>query len=307
MKQYEYVAAIAKYGSISQAADALDVAQPTLSKYLKKLESDLGVELFDRSTIPLSMTKAGEKYVETGKQILMLENELQKFIDEYNNRPSVIRVGISTSRSPYLMPVIIAAYQEKYPNHRIVISEGKTDELQKKLIHGDVDLIISLLDDESAAFEHIPLFNEDVLLAVPKSAAEKNSSVMEILKNSPLITVGKGQVLWQSTQGIIDTVDTKTPLIECQSVESALAMVRCGLGVTLIPSYIYEFGNAQNREIYFIKLPDELSEQVLKNGRRTVCVFYRREQFLSKAEKAFIECAKEVKQLYSFQMQTNFT
>ncbi len=296
MKQYEYVAAIAEHGSISQAAEALSVAQPTLSKYLKKLESELGVELFDRSTIPLSMTKAGEKYVETGKQILMLENELQKFIDEYNDRPAVIRVGISTSRSPYLMPVIIAAYQKKYPYHRIVLAEGKTDELQKMLIHGDVDLIISLLDKESSLFEHIPLFNEDVLLAVPKFAAEKSSSVMEIMKTSSLITLGKGQVLWQAMQGIIDTVGAEAPTIECQSVESALAMVRCGLGVTLIPSYISEFGaDIQNQDIVFMNLPDELSEQILKDGRRTVCVFYRREQFLSMAEKAFIECAKEVK------------
>ena len=173
MKQYEYAVAIADCGSISQAAEALSVAQPTLSKYLKKLESDLGVELFDRSTIPLSMTKAGEKFVETGRQVLALEYELKKFIDEYNERPALIRVGISTSRSPYLMPVIISAYQEKYPDHRIVITEGKTDELQKMLIHGDVDLIISLLDKESAGFENIPLFDEEILLAVPKNISCK--------------------------------------------------------------------------------------------------------------------------------------
>lgn len=296
MKQYEYAVAIADCGSISQAAEALSVAQPTLSKYLKKLESDLGVELFDRSTIPLSMTKAGEKFVETGRQVLALEYELKKFIDEYNERPALIRVGISTSRSPYLMPVIISAYQEKYPDHRIVINEGKTDELQKMLIHGDVDLIISLLDKESAAFENIPLFDEEILLAVPKNTASKFSSVMEMLKNSPLITLGKGQVLWQTMCSIADYVGAENPLIECQSVESALAMVRCGLGITVIPSYISEFGaDSQNQGVEFIRLPAELSEKVLVESRRTVCVFYRREQFLSAAEKVFIECARQVR------------
>lgn len=296
MKQYEYAVTIAECGSISQAAEALSVAQPTLSRYLKKLEADLGVELFDRSTIPLSMTKAGQKYVETGRRILALEYDLKKYIDEYNKRPALIRVGISTSRSPYLMPVIISAYREKYPNHRIVISEGKTDELQKMLIHGDVDLMISLLDKESAAFEHIPLFDEEILLAAPKNVLCRFSSAMDMLKNSLLITVGRGQVLWQTMCSIADYVGAESPLIECQSVEAALAMVRCGLGITVIPSYISEFGaDSQNQGVEFVKLPAELSEQILSESRRTVCVFYRREQFLSAAEKVFIECARQAR------------
>jgi hypothetical protein len=68
------------------------------------------------------------------------------------------------------------------------------------------------------------------------------------------------------------------------------------LGITVIPSYISEFGaDSQNQGVEFIKLPAELSEKVLVESRRTVCVFYRREQFLSAAEKVFIECARQAK------------
>ena len=78
LKKYEYIAAISQYGGISQAADALGIAQPTLSKFLKKLETDLGAELFDRTTIPIRITRAGELFLESGKRMRDLERQFEK-------------------------------------------------------------------------------------------------------------------------------------------------------------------------------------------------------------------------------------
>jgi DNA-binding MarR family transcriptional regulator len=101
LKHYEYVIAIVTHGGVSQAAESLGLAQPTLSKYLKKLESDLGIELFDRSTLPIRLTRAGEIYVETGRRMLDLDRQLCKQLEEIKeNKNTVIRVGISPSRSP---------------------------------------------------------------------------------------------------------------------------------------------------------------------------------------------------------------
>ena len=70
LKKYEYVIAVASYGGISGAAEKLGISQPTFSKYLKKIEGELGVELFDRSSLPIKLTRAGEYFVEAGKRFM---------------------------------------------------------------------------------------------------------------------------------------------------------------------------------------------------------------------------------------------
>jgi len=294
LKKYEYVISIAHNGGISQAAEELCIAQPTLSKYIKKLEEELGLELFDRSTIPIKVTPAGEQYIEAGRRMLDLDRQLQKQLQEIkSNKNSIIHVGISPSRSPYLMPAVIEAYKRKNSSGRVVIEEKTTGELIKLLAQGKLDLIISLLDEDTESFEKIDLFEEDILLAVAKNSKYCLESALDVLCSSPLINVGKGLVMWRTMQELTEELGIKTPEIECQSIESAFALVKRGLGAMLVPSYIERFGTEeQNRNVSFFSLTDE----TLKRSavyKRKVCLFYRKEQFLTQAEKEFINCVGE--------------
>ena len=80
LKKLKYIVTIAELRSISKAANELFISQPSLSSILSNLEKELGVTLFNRSTSPLSLTYAGEKYVETANKILSLENNLKKIV-----------------------------------------------------------------------------------------------------------------------------------------------------------------------------------------------------------------------------------
>ncbi len=281
LKKYEYVIAVAKYNGISQAAERLNISQPTFSKYIKKIEAELGVELFDRSTLPIRLTRAGECYVEAGKRFLDLDRQLCKELEEIKSLSgSTIRVGISPSRSPYMMPSIVKAYREKRPNAQIVIEEKTTVELNKRLSTGELDLIISILEKETQGFERIELFDEGIMVAVSKQESNESDTATSILMSSPLISVGKGQAMWQILNEIVDDTGACKPQIECQSIESALALVKKGIGAMLVPSY---FVAKENDDIRFLPL---------ENGdeyKRKVCLFYRKEQFLTQAEKDFIE------------------
>lgn len=296
LKKYEYIAAIAEHGGISQAADALQIAQPTLSKFLKKLETELGVELFDRTTIPIKITRAGELFLESGKRMRDLERQFEKQLEELQtNKNTVIRVGISPSRSPYMMPSIIAAYKQKNPTGRIVIEERTTDELNSRLMSGDLDLIITLASEDTRSFSAVYLFEEDVLLAVPNRPEYTGRSVRELLRGARLINVGRGQAMWQTINAIAEENGAQIPEIECQSIESALALVRHGLGAMVVPSYIAEFGSQEQREhIAFLPFSKEERMHRKTAHTRTVCLFYRKEQFLTQAEKDFIACVKNV-------------
>lgn len=284
LKKYEYAIAVAAHGGISQAAEKLGISQPTFSKYLKKLEGELGVELFDRSTLPIRLTPAGECFVNAGKRFIDLDRQFKKQLEEIkSNQSSIVRVGVSPSRSPYILPDIIELYREKRPNGGVVIEERTTAELNRKLATGELDIVISILDSETESFERIELFDESIMLAVSKKNSQKSDTAMDILATSPLINVGKGQAMWQTLNEILDKMNLSQPNIECQSIESALALVKKGIGAMIVPSYI---SRAHSESVNFMPL-DEIGTS------RRVCLFYRKEQFLTQAERDFIDCVIE--------------
>ena len=96
---------------------------------------------------------------------------------------------------------------------------------------------------------------------------------------------------------LTEALNIRSPEIECQSIESALALVKRGIGATIVPSYVAKYGSdEQNKSIRFLPLPREATEENVGNRKRKVCLFFRKEQFLSNAEKELISCIKEITQ-----------
>lgn len=286
---------IANTGSISRAADELRIAQPTLSKYIQKLEKNIGIELFDRSTIPIRLTTAGELYVTAGKKMIDDDRQLQKQLQEVKyNQNLELKVGISPSRAPYLMPSLLSQYQATENSGKVIIQEVTVAELKERLITGDLDLIISLADEGTASFESVDLFDETILLAVPR-VLDNHSTPEEMLLTLPHISIGRGQYMWNVMETVLHALGGKEPAIECQSIESAMALVRQGIGAMLVPSYIRDYGSdKQNKNVHFYQLLLDQYPFLKSTTKRKVSLFYRREQFLTQAEKSFIKCAKEV-------------
>ena len=279
-KQFKYILEIAKCQSISLAAEHLDLQQPYLSKYLKKVENELGAELFDRSSTPIKLTEAGKCYIETAHKIIDTGNQLQKQIFELKNKSDCIKIGVGPSRAPYIMPTIISEFFKIAPNIKLSIFEGSTIELSSKLQSGELDVIISVIDSTVNDFVSVELFDETILLAAPKNAV--GLSFDDIIEKHKIIAPAKGQLLSQIIQAIPNAVSD----IECQNIVTALSLVSIGVGATLVPSYISQsLSNVDN--IYLIPLP----ESIHFGAKRKVCIFYRKEQFLSKFEKLFIKTA----------------
>ena len=287
---------IANVESFSRAADELQIAQPTLSKYIQKLEKNIGIELFDRSTIPIRLTTAGELYVTAGKEIIDNERQLQKQLQEVKyNQNLEIKVGISPSRAPYFMPAILSKYQTtEHRGSKVIIQEATVAKLKERLMRGDLDLIISLEDEGMVSFESVELFDETILLAVPQ-VLDNHSTLEEMLLTLPHISIGRGQYMWNVMESVLHAVGAKEPAIECQSIESAMALVKQGIGTMLVPSYIRDYGSDEhNRNVHFYQLTLEQYPFLKPTTKRKVSLFYRKEQFLTQAEKRFIHCAREV-------------
>lgn len=303
LKSFEFVIAVAEAGSVSEAAENLGIAQSALSRYILKLEKEIGAELFDRTTLPIVLTEAGRYYTEAGRQILNMNRQLLKRLDDVKeHRNCEIRVGIGPSRSPALMPLILKAFASTHPNVRVLSDECRTAELAEKLEAGKLDLIITFLEHGTEGFGMEELFEEKVELAVPTAfipqveAGLKNGTVDVGKLSVPFISLHEGQQLRNALD--ILTGGSVRPLYTGDYQESAMALVSHGFGVALAPSYWKLIDGGDSIKYYPIALPDGLTasdrNRLMAVINRRVGIFFRKEQFLSEAEKAYISAAKKV-------------
>ena len=166
----DYILAIAKEGSFSRAAQALYISQPSLSASVKRIEDKISVPLFDRSTNPVSLTEAGEKYVRYALEIQGKEREFEKYISDYTNLlTGHVTIGGSSLFSSFMLPSMIAEFNKRYPSVKFEIFEDSTKNLMEKLMLGAVDIIIDNAIIKNDSINSTVYMREMLLLAVPKS------------------------------------------------------------------------------------------------------------------------------------------
>lgn len=303
LKPYEYVLAIAEQQSFSAAAEVLGIAQPSLSRYIVKIEKELGVELFDRSTIPLQLTEAGKCFVLTAQKMVDLNRQMLKQLAQIrSDRSRTIRIGTGPSRAPAILPEILKAFRAVHPTVCVRVEECRTAQLQEQLCSGNLDLIITFLDDSLASFGMKELFSEQVRLAVHQDylsrvqeAQTPGGGVRVERLQIPFVSLHEGQQLRNALD--ILSGGTVHPIYDSEYLESAMALVNAGFGATLVPSY-WKYVGAENEKVHYfpVEIPDFLSEADRRRLdavlNRKIGIFYRKEQFLSETEKAFIKCAR---------------
>ena len=131
LHNYEYFVAIVDEGSLTKAAEHLYVSQPSLSQYLKRLEANLGVELFDRSASPLRLTYTGERYYQYVLQMMKLdENIRREFQDIKNQTSGRLRLGVALWRGACLLPDVFPSFHRQYPDIHIELTEGRSVQLE---------------------------------------------------------------------------------------------------------------------------------------------------------------------------------
>lgn len=296
MKQLRYVLVLAHEGSFSKAADTLGITQPSLSQYIKKVEAEQGVALFDRTGGDVRITDAGHVYIEAGRRILDLEQQMKhRFEDLADHRTGSIVVGVSPHRCVHLMPEIVKRFQQSYPGMHLVIEERAGASLLDDAEHGLFDICIANLPVDEKLFRYHLMLKEEVLLAVNTESPlfgrlERSATRIDDrqypavdykeLAGHPFVTLAETQ----PTQRLLDGMCAEAGFavqtaVSCRSIETQFAMVREGLGAALIPSGIARFSNEDKVAFFSFVQPIPY---------RNMAVVYRKEKYLSVAEKELI-------------------
>ena len=284
-KQLQYVLTLAHEGSFSKAADVLNISQPSLSQYIKKIEKEIGLELFDRTRGDIRLTDAGRVYIEAGKQILDIEHQMENsFTVLASYKTGSLIIGAAPYRAASMMPVIASSFQKLHPGMHLIVREGTTAELVEGMEHGEYDLALTLLPIDKRLFNYEKVVEEELILAMPSTYTDLPTTDIPDRKHPAVdesVLNGKSMVMLTDTQFmqkqlgnmVLDHKLMIHPAAIVKSLEAQIEMVKAGVGMALMPSGIERFCKPGDVVFYSFAAP---------LPKREVVVMWRKDQKLSK-------------------------
>jgi len=242
-RQLQYALLLSETLNFSQVADSLGISQPSLSKQILALEAELGIKLFDRNHSPMTITPAGEFFLQEARELLYKEDQLYKGLDRFKSGENgQLVIGVSPFRSLYLMPSIVQKVKQKYPGVRVVLHEASAAQLRKDAVDGKYDFALLNLPVDESVLDVMPMEPDTLVLAVPESLLHllpdvSGASVdFSQAKDLPFVVLGQSQELRQLFDKLCAGADFHPHIAaEVVGITTAWAMAHAGVGAALLP------------------------------------------------------------------------
>jgi LysR family hydrogen peroxide-inducible transcriptional activator len=172
LQQLEYVVALDNHRRFSIAAEECHVAQPSLSAALQKLEDELGVKLFDRSKQPVVPTELGVPFIQQARRVLRETEALRLMVSDHcETQSGEFSLGIIPTLAPYLLPLFLKDFSEKFPEIKLHLHERTTENLLALLKREQLDAILLATPAEEGTFVKDCLFYEEFVAYAPHEAS----------------------------------------------------------------------------------------------------------------------------------------
>ena len=292
-KDARYVISIAKYNSISKAAESLFVSQSTLSHALNRIEHDLGISLFNRSKSPLEITEAGKVYIHAAQQMILIDNNMRKELDDIqDDTRGSLNLGLTSLAQRCYFTRVFPNIYKKYPNYKIHLKMGSVAQLQE-LIDSDIIDAAIMVGIESNRYDYIPLLNYSIVLVAPKTFqlncqdnrlfTESRSSFPNVnfsaLAKREFLLMTPGQQLFDIANNLFAHYHfTPNVILECSDMNTIHDLVSKGIGVSLLPDIIIPFVDSSNVKYY------QIANESLN---RTLYLTFKKGKYLPKLIKEF--------------------
>ncbi|MFD0958874.1 LysR family transcriptional regulator [Paenibacillus chungangensis] len=285
LRQLNYVIHIAQEKNFSRAADKLHIAQPSLSQQLSKLEQELGLMLFRRTTNSVELTHAGELFVQKAQYILDAVEQLKQEMDDMGEmRRGRLIVGTLPITGSHVLPLVLPVFGAMYPQIEVSLVEDTTAKLEQLTASGGTDLSLLSLPLIDSSLTWKPYLEEEICLAVPPQhplAAENSPVDIARLAEEPFIGLKRGQGFRQITVELCQQVGFSPRIVfESSNIETVQSLVAGGMGIGFVPKMLTRSRGEEFAPVY---LP------LSAKPTRTLVVASRKGRYLSKAAQAFIE------------------
>lgn len=266
--QLEYVIAVDTYRSFVLAAESCFVTQPTLSMQIQKLEDELGIRIFDRSRQPVVPTEIGEAVIRQARTILAESKKIHEIIQvEKDEVEGELKIGVIPTIAPYLLPLVLGRFIEKYPKIQLQIWEYTTAKIIRELKVGLLDCGILSTPILEKDLHEKALFYEPFVAYVSKDSKllDKREVTSEDILNDKLWLLNEGHCMRGQVLNICQRKRVLDPADSLHyhtgSVETLKRMVDINAGSTILPELsIADFDEDQMTKIRYFKSPEPVRE-----------------------------------------------
>ena len=308
----DYVYEVYKTKSFTKAAENLFISQPSLSAAIKKLEASLGAPLFERLGTGVFLTEIGKEYISSCEKIIEIRNEFTKRISDIHNlETGKISVGGTNYLSSYLLPKIVKRFSELYPKIEVNLTEANSTTLSNMIKNDELDIIIDSFDETLKEYDGEPLTSEKILLSVPKSykindslsefaispeeiyenpdvCEEKAPVSLKLFKNESFILLKHGNDMAHRASLFFNEAKISPDIsFTVEQLNISYALCASGMGVCFITDTLFKYGKLFKDDVLLYNIDTAYPN-------RTLYVAYKKNKYVSRASKKFIELTKEL-------------
>jgi LysR family hydrogen peroxide-inducible transcriptional activator len=238
--QLNYIIAVDTYRHFGRAADACFVTQPTLSMQIQKLEDQLGVLIFDRSTTPVSPTSIGKKIVEQARLVVSESEKIEQMAQSATGDfRGDFRLGIIPTVASALLPRMIRQLKKDLGNVHFIIEELQTHQIVEALRKDELDAAILATPLDEKGITETPLYYEPFMAFIPEGhrLSQDEFILSSELDVNDLLLLNEGHCFRNSVLQLCRQTQTKPRQIELESgtFDTLIKLSQLGYGMTLLP------------------------------------------------------------------------
>ncbi|RTE10017.1 LysR family transcriptional regulator [Paenibacillus whitsoniae] len=240
IRQMRYFLEVAKREHVTEAANALHVAQSSVSRQLFNLESELGVDLFIREGRRVKLTPIGRVFLARVEQVLKMINEAEIEVKEYlEPEKGVVRIAFPISLAAHVLPTAIYAFRKKYPEAKFQMRQASYRDLIDGVINGEFNLaMIAPLPPDERKIKQKLLFTENIVALLPQHhpLAGRTSIQLQELKEDSFVTLPEGTIFREIVLNACKALGISPHIaFEGDDIDALKGLVSAGLGVALMP------------------------------------------------------------------------
>ena len=241
IEQLQYFKTVATLQHMTRAAEVLSISQPALSKSIANIEQVLGVPLFDREGRSIYLNRFGQLFLYSVNKILdEYERIREEFEDIIKPGSGEVSFGFIHSLGMEVVPELIAAVSDKYPNMQFSLTQATSLNLLKRLEEGAIDLCLTQkIKSKVIEVTTEELFVEELFVIVPSThpLAKRTTIRLEEIKSEPFIAIKKGNSLRQLVDEVFlnEGIELNTTFA-AEEMHTVAGFVSAGMGVSLIPN-----------------------------------------------------------------------
>ena len=291
IKQLEYVVSLSEQRHFERAAEKCFVSQSTLSTMISRLEDELGLLLFDRTTKPISLTKEGDALLGQIRMVLkdleMLSSSVQEIKGEITGELSIAAIP---TVAPFLLPRVLWKFAKRFPKVKIEVRELITENIEQGLLNRDIDMGIIATPALVKDLKEHPLYEEPFYLFDYDSINAKEKVTLEEIDYNRMYLLEDGHCLSSQIENVCSLSHrhldgSQNVNFKAGSIDSLIRIVKMNKGLTLLPKLATFDFNGNERK--------HLSQFHQKTAARTVRLVVHKHFVKQRLLETFV---KEIKQ-----------